>query len=172
MDHRQQAVDYAILLRIMVKLVQSQAGRSIDHGNEWLNDAQTLARKLFEHLASLQTLTNVHRVEIGQSHSFDFIDHSSAKVVARAAFETYLVFFFIYGGSDRALSEFRHTIWKYGGLADRQKHRFAGAKARNIQAAEKVKMDRLKTEIETSPHLSAYTRDESKKNPERRMARG
>lgn len=163
MDQRQQAADYAILQRIVVKLVQSQAGRPINHENAWLNDAQTLARKLYEHLASLHALTNVQRVEIRQSDSFEFVDHSSAKVLARAAFETYLVFFFIYSGSDRSLSEFRHKIWRYGGLADRQKYRSTNAKTRNIQTAEKVRMDRLKTEIEASPHLRAYSRDAVKK---------
>jgi len=163
MNERQQEADYAVLQRLMVNLVQSQAGRPIKLGQAWLNDAQTLARKMFEHLASLRVLTNVIRVEIDESHSFEFIDHSSVKVVARAAFETYLVFFFIFSGSDRSLSEFRHKIWRYGGLADRQKSHPATAEARDIQAAEKVEMDRLKPEIEASPHLGAYSRDAARK---------
>ena len=163
MNERQQEADYAVLQSLMVKLVQSRAGLPISLGQAWLNDAQTLARKMFEHLASLRALTNVHRVEIDESHSFEFIDHSSVKVVARAAFETYLVFSFIFSGSDRSLSEFRHKIWRYGGLADRQKSRAASAQALNIQAAEKMEMDRLKPEIEASPYLGSYSRDSAKK---------
>ena len=75
MNERQQEADYAVLQSLMVKLVQSRAGLPINLGQAWLNDAQTLARKMFEHLASLRALTNVHRVEIDESHSFEFIDH-------------------------------------------------------------------------------------------------
>ena len=163
MNEHQQEADYAVLQNLMVNLVQSRAGRPINPGQAWLNDAQTLARKMFEHLASLRALTNVQRVEIDETHSFEFIDHSSIKVVARAGFETYLVFFFIFGGSDRSLSEFRHKIWRYGGLADRQKSRATSAQARKIQAAEKMEMDRLKPEIEASSHLGTYSRDAAKK---------
>jgi hypothetical protein len=161
-EHRQET-DYTVLQRLLVDLVQSRAGQPIALGQVWLNDAQTLARKIFEHLASLRLLTSAQCVEIDESRSFEFIDHGSAKVVARAALETYLVFFFIYGGSDRPRSEFRHKIWRYGGLADRQKSYAATAEARSIKATEKTEMDRLKKEIESSPHLRAYPRDAAKR---------
>ncbi|MEA2754914.1 MAG: hypothetical protein QOJ54_1203 [Aliidongia sp.] len=159
----QKRADYTILQRLIVNLVQSRVGQPSNVGQAWLNDAQNLARKMFEHLVSLRVLTNAHCVEIDQSHSFEFIDHSSVKVVTRAAFETYLVFFFIFGGSDPSLSEFRHKIWRYGGLADRQKSQLDSSKACDILAAEKVVMDHLKLEIEASSHLSAYANTAAKK---------
>lgn len=147
----------------MVELIQSQAGRPLDHENVWLNDAQVLARKLFEHLTSMQTLTNIQRYQLAQDWYFDFIDHSSVKVVTRAAFETYLVFFFIYSGSDRSLSEFRHKIWRYAGLVDRQRLCPTTAEKREVQAAEKTEVDRLKSEIEASSYLATYNDTAAKK---------
>nr|WP_294557217.1 DUF5677 domain-containing protein [uncultured Rhodopila sp.] len=163
MSELQQEADYTILQKLMLNLVQSQSGRPINIRDSWLNDAQTIARKMFEHLASLRALTDVHRVEINETQSFCFIDHSSVKVVARAAFETYLVFFFIFAGSDLSRCEFRHKIWRYGGLADRQRPHPVNPEARKVQAADKAEMDRLKPEIEASPHLGAYGRDAVKK---------
>lgn len=163
MNERQQEADFATLQRLMVNLVQSQAGRRMDPKQAWLNDAQTLSTKLFGHLVSLLALTAAHRVGIDDDRSFEFIDHASAKVVARAAFETYLVFFFIFGGSDRARSEFRHKIWRYGGLVDRQKSHASTPETRAVKASEKLEMERLVPEIESSPHFAAYDRAAAKK---------
>ena len=63
-----------------------------------------------------------------------FVDHASVKVIARAALETYLVFFYLYGNSDRSLSEFRHKTWRLGGLADRQKYHTSTEQGREVLA--------------------------------------
>lgn len=158
-----QDADYDILLRLLVNLVQAQAGKPIAPGRSWLLDAETLAKKLFGHLVSLRALSDGHCFEIDGKTAFDFIDHASIKVIARAAFETYLVFFFIYGGSDAALGEFRHTIWRYAGLIDRQKSPATTAEARQVQADEKKEIERLKPDIEASPYLRAYAAQQAKK---------
>ncbi|HUN56988.1 MAG TPA: DUF5677 domain-containing protein [Candidatus Binataceae bacterium] len=155
--------DYDILLRLIVNLVQAQAGKPLVRGEVWLNDAQTLGRKMFEHLVSLRALSNVHHFQIADNLAFDFIDHASIKVVARAAFETYLVFFFIYGGPDTTLCEFRHSIWRYAGLNDRQKLPATTTEAQRRQADEKKEMERVKPSIQASPHLCAYTDQQVKK---------
>lgn len=48
--HAAQERDFATLLSLFIQLVDSQAGRKIPAGDEWLNDAQVLATKLFQHL--------------------------------------------------------------------------------------------------------------------------
>jgi hypothetical protein len=158
-----QDADYDILLRLLVNVVQAQAGEPIAPGRSWLFDAETLAKKLFEHLVSLRALSKGHRFEFDGKPAFDFIDHSSIKVIARAAFETYLVFFFIYGGSDATLGEFRHTIWRYAGLIDRQKSPATTSEARQVQGDEKIEIERLKPGIEASPYLRTYTEQQAKK---------
>jgi hypothetical protein len=151
-----QAADYPVLQRLMINLVQSRVGRPISPQDAWLNDAQALARKMFEHLTSLWALANPQCLVTEEGPAFSFVDHGSVKVVARAALETYLVFYFLCGGSDRACCEFRHWIWKYGGLADRQKFPATNAETRKVQADDKAEMDRLLPLIEQSPYLKNY----------------
>lgn len=149
--------DYSTLLDLFIRLVQSQAGKKIEPGGEWLNDAQTLAVKLFRHLVSMQTLAAGATVEQDGVPTLFFVDHASVKVVARAALETYLVFFYLYGGPDRALSEFRHKTWHLGGLADRQQFHTSTDEHRAVLTSEKQRIDQLRAEIESSPHIQAYT---------------
>lgn len=157
--------DYSVLLGLFVRLVQSQAGKKIEPGGEWLNDAQTLALKLFRHLVSIQTIAGGTTVTLGTEggSTISFVDHASAKVIARAAFETYLVFFFIYGDSDMSLGEFRHKAWQLGGLVDRQAFHPLSPMNREIMVAEKEQLETLRTEVRASPHFGSYTDRQSRK---------
>ncbi len=155
--HAAQERDFATLLSLFIQLVDSQTGRKIPAGDEWLNDAQVLATKLFQHLVSMQSLANGATVAHKGAPSIFFIDHASVKVVARAALETYLVFFYLYGSSDLSLCEFRHKAWKLGGLADRQKFDIFMQEHRDILLRERASIERLAREIEGSPHISDYS---------------
>lgn len=155
--------EYSTLLDLFIRLVDSQAGERIEAGNEWLNDAQVLAIKLFRHLVSMQTLADGATIEHDGIPAVFFVDHASVKVVARAAFETYLVFFYLYGNSDRALSEFRHKTWQLGGLADRQLFHASTGHGRQVLVNEKKELERLRAEIETSPYFRSYTDKQGKR---------
>ena len=155
--------DYSTLLDLLIRLVQSQADQRIELGGEWLNDAQVLSITLFRHLVSMQTLATCAIVEQDEIPTVFFVDHASVKVVARAALETYLVFYYIFGCTDRSLSEFRHKTWQLGGLADRQEFHTSIAEHRAILIAEKQKIARLWSEIESSPHIHAYTQKQRAK---------
>jgi len=152
-----QGRDYSTLLSLFIRLVDSQTGRKIPAGDAWLNDAQVLATKLFQHLVSMQSLANGATVDHKGAPSIFFIDHASVKVVARAALETYLVFFYLYGSSDLSLCEFRHKTWKLGGLADRQKFDIFMQEHRDVLLRERVSIERLTNEIEGSPHITDYS---------------
>lgn len=149
--------DYSTLLDLFIQLVQSQAGKKIPQGDSWLNDAQVLALKLFRHLVSMQTLAAGATVEHKGAPSIFFVDHASVKVVARAALETYLVFFYLYGSPDRSLCEFRHQTWCLGGLADRQKFFVFTPQHREVLARELKEMQDLRSQMEKSPHMAGYS---------------
>ena len=157
------AADYSTLLDLFIRLVESQAGKKIKSGDEWLNDAQVLATKLFRHLVSMQTLAAGATVEHDGIPAVFFVDHASVKVVARAALETYLVFFYLYGNSDQSLCEFRHKTWCLGGLVDRQQYHVSTEQGREVLAREKKKIEELKFEIESSPEICTYTEKQRKK---------
>lgn len=148
---------YSTLLDLFILLVESQAKQTIKSGETWLNDAQTLSVKLFRHLVSMRTISAGATVEQDGIPAVFFVDHGSVKVVARAALETYLVFFYLYGDTDRSLSEFRHKLWRLGGLVDRQLFHASTEEHREVLAREKQQIDDLKSQIERDPLLQRYT---------------
>lgn len=155
--------DYSVLLGLFIRLVQSQSGRTIAPGEAWLNDAQTLAVKLFQHLFTVQRLATPVVLDGDAIPPIRIVDHASAKVLSRAAFETYLVFFYLYGGPDRALAEFRHKTWCLGGLADRQKFHALTEHSREIKANEQRQIEQLRSEIQASAYIHAYGDKQRKK---------
>lgn len=157
------SADYSTLLNLFIQLVQSQADKDIAQGDEWLNDAQTLSIKLFRHLISMQTLAAGSTVERDDIPILFFIDHSSVKVVARAALETYLVFFFLYGSSDKSLSKFRHKTWQLGGLMDRQTMHASNPKNRKKLSDEKILSEEIKLEIQNSFEFQSYSAKQQQK---------
>jgi hypothetical protein len=110
----------------------------------------------------MQTVAAGATVERNGIPKVFFVDHASVKVIARAALETYLVFFYLYGNSDRSLSEFRHKTWHLGGLADRQKYHTSTQQGREVLAREKKELEELRAEIESSPHFLTYTKKQRK----------
>lgn len=155
--------DYSALQNLFIRLVDSQDGKKIEPGDEWLNDVQILATKLFRHLVSMQTVAAGTTVESDGVQALCFVDHASVKVVARAALETYLVFFFLCGNPDRSLSEFRHKTWRLGGLSDRQKFHVLTEQGREILVREGLQLLTLKAEVESSPYICDYNDKQRKK---------
>ncbi len=157
------AADYSTLLDLFIRLVESQAGTKIEEGSAWLNDAQVLAIKLFRHLVSMRALASGATVATASGQTVFFVDHASVKVVARAALETYLVFFYLYGTADQSLRQFRHKTWQLGGLADRQRFHATTQQGHEVLSSEKKRMEELRSEIEMLPHLKQYTDRQRKK---------
>lgn len=158
-----QEAEYSTLLELFIRLIESQAGKKIERGDEWLNDAQVLAKKLFYHLVSMQTLAAGEILERDGIPAVLYVDHASIKVVARAALETYLVFYYLYGDPNRSLSQFRHKTWHLGGLADRQKYHATTEQGREVLVRENKEAEALKAEVESSPYFATYTNKQRKK---------
>jgi hypothetical protein len=72
---------------------------------------------------------------------------------------------FLVGGNndDLTLAKFRCEIWQLSGLADRAKLLPASFEAEKTLAADKEKMEELRTSIANSPHLAAYTEKQAKR---------
>ncbi len=92
-----------------------------------------------------------------------FVDHASVKVVTRAALETYLVFFYLYGSADRSLGEFRHKTWRLGGLTDRQRLHVSTQQGHEVLSREKNQIEALRSEIAVLPQISGYTDKQRRK---------
>ncbi|MCR4303864.1 MAG: DUF5677 domain-containing protein [Gallionella sp.] len=155
--------DYSTLLDLFIQLVESQAGIEIEEGSAWLNDAQVLANKLFRHLVSMRALAASTTVETTGGPTVFFVDHASVKVVARAALETYLVFFYLYGTADRSLCRFRYKTWQLGGLADRQRFHASTQQGYEVLSREKIQIEELRSDIQRLTQISEYTDKQRKK---------
>ena len=149
--------DYNTLLRLFCQLVDSQIGKRPEPGQTWLKDAEVLAVKLYHHLFSMRTLANGEITGDPITSRIRFIDHASVKVVTRAAFETYLVFFYIYGNSDPKLCEFRHKTWSLGGLMDRQKFHVYTEDGHKVLAREANNIKEIRVDIKASPEFQNFT---------------
>lgn len=149
--------EYTELLSLFAELVQSQANKPIAEGDEWQNDAQTLSIKLFRHLVSMQTIAAGTAVALDGKSFTSFVDHASIKVVARAALETYLVFFYLYGTLDVSLSKFRHSTWRLGGLTDRQQFHASTEGNKEALVCEKDAIEQLKQAVQAMPQFQGYS---------------
>ena len=88
--------EYEKLITVFHETVDSKSGTKLSENDKWLFDAETLAVKLFYHLASILHLSFGTVLPPFDGRRFNFFDHASINVLARVAFETYLTFFFIY----------------------------------------------------------------------------
>lgn len=154
--------DYTTLVNLFFELVDSQGDKEIANNEAWKNDARVLSMKLFNHLVSMKVLAKGVTIENHGAPDYYFVDHSSIKVVARAALETYLVFYYIFCNEQESLSRFRHRTWNLAGLMDRQKFHTFGAEEREKQDSEKIQINSLIKQIESDPEISSYSEKHKK----------
>ena len=75
--------------------------------------------KIFRHLESIETISEGVHTSVGEKTFPHYVDHASIAVLARTAFETYMMFHFIFCAKPE-LSRLRHQVWEYVGLRGRQ----------------------------------------------------
>lgn len=131
--------EYIQLLDFFVRLVESMKGSPLDRETVWLGDTQHVAAKLLLHLGSLFYLTRGTRLPRLADHEISYIDYPSVIVLARASYETYLAFNFIFvSAPTKEERKFRHKVWELGAFLDRQR----------FPATEEESIKKLKTEKE------------------------
>ena len=140
--------EYILLLDFLVRLVASRKGLPLNEETRWSGDTQHVAAKFQMHLGSLFYLTRSTKLPQLGGYDISYIDYPSLFVLARAAYETYLTFNFIFvAPCDTAEKKLRHRVWELGALVDRQK--FPVTEAENISKMESEKeiLDTLRQEI-------------------------
>lgn len=155
--------DYKLLIDLMVRLIDSQAGNPISAGSGWVNDAQTLSIKLFRHLVSMQTVSFGATIEKNSTPIHACIDHASVKVLARASLETYLVFYYIYGSGINSTAEYRHNTWELAGLSDRQKSHVSMEEHKSILEQEKVRINKLQSVISEADNFAKLSEKQQRR---------
>lgn len=152
LNHTGREEEYLKLMSLYYAVGDSIRGITIDSSNQWLSGADILSAKLFNHIGSLYYLSKGTPLSIICDHHQRYIDHSSITVIVRAAFETYLTFYYIYCDPSVTINEkrFRHLVWEIGGLRDRQA--FSVVRPENMPKleAEKAKLDQLISQLEST----------------------
>ena len=117
------------ILNLYYVMVQSLKGYAPDDSR--LVRSHGLAAKLFEHAASAFWLSKGTRVPEMSALEVDFCDHSSIALLARAALECYLVFYYVFlDPKSEDEFEFRYNGWMLAGLARREHYPFQLAEHR------------------------------------------
>lgn len=154
--------DLTQMMGLFFRIVESEKGKAITPGEEWRNDGQVLAVKIFRHIATAQQISAGLNVNLPGLPQFSYIDHSSVSVVVRAAIEVYLTFSYVFAGDDVALSKYRHKLWTRSGLIDRSKMLANTEESRTVLEKEKQMIDKLASEIFESPFYKQSNRDDRK----------
>jgi hypothetical protein len=168
--------EYTRLITVFYATVDSKRGTKLPANDKWLFDAETLAVKIYYHIASILHLSFGTVVPGREGHKNTFFDHASINVLARVALETYLTFFFIYCDSSCGIEErkLRHSVWKLSAPTDRQGFNVLSEAAVQALAVEKQYMEKIMGEIEGNPVFLAMKETLRKKarNGEWRFGKG
>ncbi|TET15764.1 MAG: hypothetical protein E3J81_04400 [Dehalococcoidia bacterium] len=151
--------DYMKLLDLLARVVEANKG-PIPGADDRLADAENLANKFFAHAASVLYLSRGTRVELSISPSgqLEFLDPASVDVLARAAFEAFLVFHYIFIAPDAPKEKkYRYWAWKIAGLTERQKLPVSTEEHRQKLAEDKKNIYKLHSKLRSNAVFQQLT---------------
>lgn len=151
--------DYMKLLDLLARVVEANKG-PIPGADDRLADAENLANKFFAHAASVLHLSRGTRVELSISPSgqLEFLDPASVDVLARAAFEAFLVFHYIFIAPDAPKEKkYRYWAWKIAGLTERQKLPVSTEEHRQKLAEDKKNIYKLHSKLRSNAVFQQLT---------------
>lgn len=149
--------DFSHLLSLVVDVVNARSGMPIAAGMEWQNDCHVLAKQLVLHLHTVRSVAAGTTIQVDGAF-VPFIDHGSVKVLARAALENYIVLSFLFRPDDAQISRFRHSVWRFAGLNDRQRRVSITDEGREKLRVEQVDLSKLREEIELHAEFGKLTK--------------
>ena len=163
MDKRRK--EYLEMLEIFGQCVQSLEGKRVTAADAWQADIQPLAIKLFFHLGTLFHLQEGTSLPEIMRVTPKYVDFPSVAIVARAAFETYLTFYYIYAETDdKEAKRFRHKLWVLGGFLDRQKFIVTTTEGKHRIEDEKLKIQKIREEILEHPIYANLAKERQKES--------
>ncbi len=163
-DYKQLQEEYASLMTLFFNVVDSRAGVRISDETRWLYENEVLAVKLFNHLGSIRYLWYGTTLPVINLQPRNYVDHASLFVLVRAAFETYLSFYYIY--CDTAASnddkQLRYYIWKRQDLLARQKVPCATSSHVVVLDQDRTILAELLSKIESNAAFSSLAKNQQK----------
>ena len=159
---RMKESDYLKLLNIFIKVVESAKGTK-SKNDERLLDAEGLSLKFFGHLVSVLYLYRGINIPDMLIPINKYPDTPSLNVIARAAFETFLVFHHVFiAPSTYDEKDFRYYSWLIAGLITRQNFIVYSPQGKRIQEEEKKYLEAIKEKIKINPIFLRLNRKQQK----------
>lgn len=163
--------DLIELINILLTVVEANKGVPAGEDDRIL-DAEGLVLKFYGHI--LSTLFLYRGVDLPDLTIpiKNFPDPSSVDVLTRAAFETFLIFYYIYLDSDNEdETSFRYYSWEITGLYERQK--FPASTKENIAKleSEKALIEKIREKIKNNSLFKSFT-ERQQKNFFKRLEKG
>lgn len=137
--------DFPKLLRKFEQLIQRAKDIPLTDENAWKAHGQLLLIKAWGHLASIETLGK-SAIKRDEGAEQVYVDHGSLAVLGRSAYETYVLFNFIFLEQDPELQKFRHQVWRLSGLMSR-------AKLNRPKALPPWRLEQIEREAQQIAHL-------------------
>jgi hypothetical protein len=156
-DYKRLEEEYASLMELLFNVVDSRRGVRISDDTRWLYETEILAAKLFNHLGTIRYLWHGTSLPVINSQPRNYVDHSSLSVLVRAAFETYLSFYYIYCDTVASNDEkqLRYRLWKLQALLDRQKFTCVTSRSSTVREQDVSIIAMLLAEIEGNSAFSS-----------------
>jgi hypothetical protein len=159
--------DYASLLDLLAQVIESNKGPIRNAADDRFYYAEGLALKFFHHAASALYLSRCRRLPDLPSMSLRFLDSPSVDVLARSAYETYLIFHYVFSGAkDDDEKDLRYWTWKAAGLAERQNYPLPHEAQEQIEQKlekEKADLDELRRRIVANPSFQSLPKPKRNK---------
>jgi len=154
--HVQIKNEYLHLMKLYFEVGNSIKGDSLNNQDKWLYDSEILITKLFNHISTLLYLSDGTTFTLPNDRQRICFDHSSISVVVRAAFETFLTYYYLFcdRSSNTDVKKFRHIIWKVSGLKDRQSFKLVRKENLSKLEVEKIIFDDLIVQVENNSIFS------------------
>ena len=154
---------YLKLLNILVNVIEAGKGTPAGEDDRML-DAEGLGLKFFGHVSSALYIyrgTNIHDINLPLN---SFNDFTSLNIIARAAFETFLVFHHIYiSPSTDGEKDFKYYSWLLSGLVPRQKFYTTSQESKDLLKREGDYIDFIITKLNDNKYFKALEKKQQNK---------
>jgi len=159
---------YLKLLDLMFTIVEANKGpMDSDPPDDRFKQAEGLATKFFLHAASVLYLSRGTGIPDLPTTPLRFTDPGSVDVLVRAAYETYLVFHYVFcDPKDIEQQNLRYWMWKASGLAERQHYPLSEEQRKESgqkHEQEKAQLRDLRKKVLANVHFERLSKGQQKK---------
>jgi hypothetical protein len=148
--------EYIKLLRTLIKI--GEANKGLDSEDERNIDAEGLLTKFLFHVASILYLSRSTTFKDILDTPISFFDSASINVLARSAFETFLVFHYVFiEPKSEEEKDFRYYSWTIAGLLERQKYSIQSQKGKEQLKTEREIIRSLEVKLKKNSFFKKLT---------------